>query len=248
MWLDIKRIYRDSGAFARALPFLFLIPVLIEFAQHVVEIDIGMYDSRAAARGVSADNSRLALGYAKALALTLPGYWFIRYMAWDRNATKARAIERPAVLLFAAQFALLAAVQWFGLFGPPIGALFGLEGTAATVAMAAAVVIQTVIGIYLTAWFVAWPLGNAAIGPVRSFGVMAGSFWRTIGYVIAGIVPLMALHYALGLGAIGLPRGIVWGMMAVDAVVVGLLALTMAGANYMAARRAGERKGIALLP
>lgn len=266
MWPDIKRMYRDSGAFSRSLPFLFLIPVLIEFAQHVVEINIGMYDNRAAARGVLANDSRLALGYAKALALTLPAYWFVRYMGWGRDAAKARAVERPAVLLFAAQFALLAAVQWFGLFGPPIGVLFGLQGNGATVAgtgaeaeaaataataaaaAAAALVIQTVVGIYLTAWFVAWPLGNAAIGPVRSFGVMAGSFWRTIGYVIAGIVPLMALHYALGLGAIGLPRGLVWVMMAIDAIVVGFLALTMPGANYMAARRAAERKGVALVP
>ncbi|UVO52207.1 hypothetical protein M0208_17440 [Sphingomonas sp. SUN019] len=248
MWLDIKRIYSDSGAFARALPFLFLIPVLIEFAQHVVEINIGMYDSRAAARGVSADDSRLALGYAKVLALTLPGYWFVRFMAWDRSAAKARAVERPAAMLFVVQFAILAAVQLFGLFGPPVGVLLGLEGTVATIAAAVAVVIQTIIGVYLTAWFVAWPLGNAAIGPVRSFGVMSGSFWRAIGYIIAGALPLMALHYALGLGAIGLPRAVVWVMMAVDAIVVGFLALTMMGANYTAARRAAERKGVSLLP
>ena len=75
---------------------------------------------------------------------------------------------------------------------------------------------------------------------------MAGSFWRTVGYVLAGAVPLMLVHYALGYGAIGRSDVIVWLMMTVDALVVGFLALTMAGSGYLAAQTAAERSRVAL--
>lgn len=245
MWNDIKRLYADSWAFALALPILFSIPVLVEFAQHVVEIDVGMYR-----RGVEAawgDQRRLTLGFAKTLAMILPGYWFVRYIAWARDADRAKRIERPAATLFGVLFALQAAVQWLGLFGPPVAMVLGLGGELARYATLAVAIGASVIGIYLTAWFAAWPLGNARIGPLRSFAVMAGSFWRTVGYVLAGSLPLMALHYALGYGAIGRPEWLVWIMMAIDALVVGFLALTVAGAGYLAAHRAAERNGISLM-
>ena len=246
MLSDIRRLYADSLAFALALPVLFSIPVLIEFAQHVVEIDIGLYRDGMAA--LAHDERRLTLGFAKTLALILPGYWFVRYMAWDRDAAKAKRIELPAATLFAVQFALNATVQWLALFGPPLGSLLGLEEAAAPYASLTATIVMTVVGVYLTAWLVAWPLGNTAIGPLRSIAVMAGSFWRTIGYTLAGAVPLMAVHYALGYGAIGRPEALVWAMMAVDAFVVGLLALTTAGAAFLAARDAAARRDVALVP
>jgi hypothetical protein len=86
----------------------------------------------------------------------------------------------------------------------------------------------------------------ARIGPLRSFAVMAGSFWRSLGYLIAGALPLMVVHYALGYGAIGRPEWLVWVMLAIDAMVVGLLALTMSGSGYLAGMRAAERKGVPL--
>ena len=245
MWEDIKRLYADARAFALALPILFSIPVLIEFAQHVVEIDLGLYRHGLGALA-AVDQQRLTLGFAKALALLLPAYWFVRYMAADRDADFARTVERPAATLFGIQFALSAAAQWWMLFGPPLGFLIGLDGESGDIITLAATITSSVIGIYLTALFVAWPLGNAAVGPLRSIAIMAGSFWRTVGYTIAGAAPLMAVHYALGYAAMGSPEPLVWAMMTLDALVVGVLALTMAGASYLAARHAAARKGISL--
>lgn len=242
----MRRLYADSLAFARALPVLFSIPLLIEFAQHVVEIDIGLYRHGIAA--LASDERRLTLGFAKVLALILPGYWFVRYMAWGHDAAKAKRVERPAATLFGAQFALRAIVQWLMLFGPPLGLLIGLNPEHGRYAALAGGIVLSVVGVYLTAWLVAWPLGNAAIGPLRSVAIMAGSFWRTVVYTLAGTLPLMAVHYALGYGAIGRPEWLVWIMMGLDAVVVGLLALTGAGAGYLAALRAAEPNGVALVP
>ncbi|WP_085809730.1 hypothetical protein [Sphingomonas sp. TZW2008] len=246
MWADIRRLYRDSAAFALALPILFSIPVILEFAQHVVEIDLGLFDGNRVA--ASLDQRRLTLGFAKTLALILPGYWFVRYMAWNRDEARAKRVAWPAVGLFAFQFLIQASFQWYALFGPSIATLMSIEGSAANYLSVGTVALATIGGVYLTALFVAWPLGNSSIGPLRSIAIMTGSFWRTIGYTIGGAVPLMAVHYALNYGAMGQPRAIVWAILGLDALVVGFLALTMVGAHYLAARYAAARTGVALLP
>ena len=244
MWQDIREIYARALAVARVLPLLFLVPVLAEAAQHVVEVRLGMYDSVTGALRAENALARLGWGFVKTLALLLPGYWFVRYMAFG-DARRARAVEQPAVALFGVIFATQAALQAVALFGPGLKAV-GLHGTAGGIALGVLVLLQLTVGIYLSAWLVAWPLGNRAIGPVRSFAVMAGSFWRAAGYFLAGVLPLMILHYALGLGAIGRPRPVVWTMLALDCVVVGFLALTMAGAVFVAARHAAARRNARL--
>jgi hypothetical protein len=139
-------------------------------------------------------------------------------------------------------------LQAFSLFGPPVGGLIGLEGKPAMVASSVVAFIEGVVGIYLTAWYTAWPLGNVACGPLTSIRVMSGSFWRTIGYMVACIVPLMIVHYALGLGAIGRPAWLMWPMLVLDAIVVAFLALMMAGSGLIASRWAARRKGYLLIP
>lgn len=244
---SIRAIYAGALRFARAVPPAFLLPVVVEFAQHVIEVRAGMYGSRDAFRAAAADADRLAWGFAKVLALLPAGYWFVRYLAFD-DPRRAWWPERPAIGLFAIQLVLMAMLQYLALFGPSLRDLFRLSGTAAAVAAAAIGVVEAVLSVYLLAWFVAWPLGNRAIGPLRSFLVMHGAFWRTVGYLLAGMLPLMAVHYALGLGAIGRPAWLAWPMLMLDAVSVGFLALTLPGAGYMAVRDAAGRRGVALLP
>ena len=246
MWRDVKQLYADSAAFALALPVLFSIPVLLEFAQHAVEIDLGLYRDGLGAAAAAFDQRRLTLGFAKVLALLLPGYWFVRYMAWNRDATRAKRIEYPAAALFGFQFCLKAGWQWFALLGPPLGVMLGLSLRSAAYADLLAMVAASVGAVYLSALFVAWPLGNVRIGPIRSVSIMTGSFLRALVYLAAGSLPLMALHYGLGYGAIGQPEWLVWLLMTLDALVVGFLALTGAGATYLAAAHAARRKNIAL--
>jgi len=247
MWQDIRRAYGDTWRFAGLAPALFLVPAVVEFVQHVAEIEIGMYAGREAARAVADHPLRMALGFAKVIALMLPGYWLTRYMAW-RDVRRSWRPESPAVALFLTLLAIKAAVQALQLFGPSAGALLGLDGRGPGAVTAALGIGSLILGIYLTAWFVAWPLGNAAVGPVRSTGVMAGSFWRTLGITVATALPLMVLHYALGLGAIGRAPALVWGMMAADAVVVAFLAHLMTAGMFVAARTAASRRGVALVP
>ena len=249
MWDDIKSIYGSAGAFALACPLLFLIPVLVELAQHVVEIRAGMYLGPEQAQAAEGDQMRLYFGFAKTIALTLPGYWFVRYVMFDRSAAGARAVEWPAAGLFGVILLVMALQSWLALFAPSLAETIGLSGTASTVFSVVETIVLQIVTIYLFAWMVAWPLGKAAIGPIRSIGVMHGSFWYALGLFVGAFLPLMVVHYALAATAIltGGPA-LDWALMALDSIVVGFLALNLAGATVYATRHAAGRKGIALLP
>ncbi|WP_428629876.1 hypothetical protein [Sphingopyxis sp.] len=248
MKTDIADIYRSAWAFALACPILFLIPALVEFAQHVVEWQGGMYDGIAGAKAAEADPLRLQFGFAKTLALLLPSYWFSRYILFGRDAARASRIEWPAIGLWLTLFALHGLEQWWTLFGPALTGLMGLAGTAAQWTGYTLILLGVVIGVYFTAWNVAWSAGNTRIGPIRSIGIMRGHFWRTITLMIAGVLPLMMAHYALSFGAIFAPALLDWPLLVIDALVVGMLALTIASSSTIAARHAAATKGVSLTP
>ena len=245
MWRDIKAIYRNAGRFALAFPLLFLIPVFVEMVQHVVEIQAGMYLNEAGAKAAEGDPVRLWFGFAKTLAIGLPSYWFVRYLLLG-DAARAVRIEWPAIGLWLVVFALSAIQAWWSLFGPEFLAPLGLDGP---IADAGTGIVLQVAMIYLTVWTVAWALGNARIGPVRSVAIMNGSFWYALGLFVAGFVPLMIPHYGLAiLAVVWAPPGLDWALMIADSLVVGFLALTIAGSSALAARRAARRKGVDLTP
>ncbi len=248
MKTDIADIYRSSWTFALACPLLFLIPALVELAQHFVEWKIGMYDGPAAAKAVADNSQRMYFGFAKTLALLLPGYWFTRFILFGRDAARARRLEFPAIGLWLIIFAFGAVQQWWGLFGPPFVGLFGLGGKVGQWAGYGLSALWGIVTVYFIAWVAAWPLGNRYIGPIRSAGIMNGSFWYSLALLICGTLPLMFIHYALGFGAIFAPSLLDWPLLILDALCVGFLALTLTGASAIAARHAANRKGLSLLP
>ena len=247
MWSDVRSVYRHGLRAALLFPVLFLIPALVEFAQHVVELQLGMYEGIKQAKAVEGDQWRLGFGFAKVLAISIPQYWFIRWMGLADPGRAAR-VESPAFGLWLVISAFNTAQVAWTLFFPPLGEMLGLTGPIGKWIGPAISTAWTLIGVYLMAWVVAWPLGNRAIGPLRSFSVMSGSFWRTIGYMVACILPFMVLHYALGFLAITVtPAWLDGAVLAFDALVVALLACCMAGAGYIAAAHAAARNGIDLL-
>ena len=248
LWMDIRETYSSAWAFAFVCPMLFLIPVIFEFAQHVVEINAGMYLSKRAAHAAASDPSRMTWGFLKTIAISLPTYWTYRFVISGRNASYARGLDARALMLWGIAFLILiVGLSWLSLFGPPLGHVLGLAGSAETVAKSVLGGAQAITGVYLTAWLVAWSQGNLTVGPLRSTRIMSGYFWHTVGLMIAGILPLMAIHYA-SLLAVGQLRPVVWLLMTLDSLVVGFLAVTMHGASAIAARRAATHKGVSLLP
>lgn len=245
---DTKAIYRHAATFAVACPLLFLIPVLVEMAQHIIELRAGMYVDEAGAMAAETDPLRLQMGFIKTLALYLPGYWFVRFVMLGDPARAAR-IEWPAFALWLVVFAISAAQTWWGLFGPDTAELLGLEGQAAIIAAVGVTVLSLAVQIYLTVWTVGWAIGNRAMHPLRSIAIMHSGFWHAAGLMLTGMLPLMVVHYALAIGAVvALPPTLDWVAMAADSIVVGYLALTLTGSSVFGAIHAARRAGVELVP
>ncbi|MBZ6377826.1 hypothetical protein B5C34_02925 [Pacificimonas flava] len=243
---DLKTIYRSAWRFSRDCPLLFLIPVFVEMAQHIVELHLGMYASEAGAVAAEQHPFRLALGFAKIVALTLPGYWFVRYMAFGDDPAAARRLERKAVLLWGSLALAGLAISANNLFGTPIAEKLGAAGTEGALVWG---ILSFLVGALCTVWLVAWALGNSAIGPLRSARVMLPRLPRYVAYFLGGMAPLMALHYGLAILAVtAAPGWLDWVLMILDAAVVGWLALTLRAPDVIISMRAAEETSLDLQP
>ncbi|PTS78060.1 hypothetical protein DBR17_12890 [Sphingomonas sp. HMWF008] len=236
-WQALRQTYGGSIAFLIACPLLSLIPVLFEIVQHIVEVKIGMYQSVAMAKAVEHDPWRMGFGMVKVIALILPGYWVVRFLAW-RDPRAAGRFDPVAVRLFAgfAAFQIaLAAVQLFALPPSPWVQLAAFIG-------------GQVIGILVVAWGVAAALGNPAIGPGASIAIMARHIPWTFAFSLVAMLPLMVPHYALAAVALVGPKPLLWPVLLVDSLLVGWLSAVLLAAGYVAATRAAGRAGVSLVP
>lgn len=243
MWGDLKEIYMRSGRYALLCPLLFLVPVVIEMVQHIVEIQAGMYVNRAGVLAAESDPLRLAIGHVKVIALFLTGYWAARFLVFGDDAAAARRIDPVAVRLFVP-------VMAWGLFwlifmqdGPHIARAIGVGGDPAVPMMLGGFIVSLLFEPLLSAWKTAAAAGNPAIDFVRSIQLVGRIYLRAVIVSLLAMLPLMVAHYALAILAVGSAPTLVWTLMAVDSVLVGYLGVVMVAGSYVIARRAVERGG-----
>ena len=235
-WKNLRAVYRGSAQTIRALPLLALIPVAFELIQHVVEVRIGMYDSLAAAKAVEHHPARMAMGLVKVVAITIPIYWTARYLATsDRRF--ASLFDPRAMGLFGLVLLFQTAMAALQMFVLPQTAAVVLVGVALGFPIAA----------LLAAWYVAAPLGNVRIGPVRSTRMMVPVLVSTILISFLAMLPLMIVHYGLAAAALLGPKAFLWPTLIVDSVLVGWLSSILAATVYVVAARAANRAGVELL-
>ncbi len=88
----------------------------------------------------------------------------------------------------------------------------------------------------LLRWIVAAPLG-IWVSPADSAQEMLPSWLWAFAFTFTAMLPLMVLHYALGIGAIFAPDVLKWPMLLADSVVVAALSVVMAVSSWVAAIR-----------
>ena len=246
MWSFIKRAYRDSAQIMVALPALFALAAGTEFIQHVIEQRIGMFESFESAEATAGHAARMGFGQVKILSLILLLYWVSRWQAYRDRPDRSVLGDRRSALLFLGVVLLgiaLGLVQQFGgaLLSPLVSnpralLAIGLAYFAASFALE----------IYLTGWKVGAALGNSRLSIPASFRIMHGNFWWSLGFSIVMILPLMVLHYALNIIAIGKAAAPLWAILAADALVVGYLGLVLATTSFLIAQRATQRAEVPL--
>lgn len=243
-----REAYVRSWRFCRACPLVIAVVIAAEFGQHIAEINLGMYDSIDQARAVAAAPMRLLAGHLKVLSLMLLGYGVARFLAFGENARTALRWEQPAVGLFAKVLGFELVWIVIGLDGGALLGALGVDPIAAGRITGVMAVFGFVLGAFLIPWKVAAPLGNEAIGFVRSMKLS----WRHIPFaLIVGLVPalpVMALHYGLFFGVVGRAATFIWTAAVLDAAVVGYLGALLSTTSYIIARHITDRNGVALLP
>lgn len=225
---DFRAAHSKSLAFAAVLPLAAAIPLVAEFFQHVVEMNIGMYAGPDAAEATADNTDRLNAGFLKTIALSLPGYFLIRWLNSGGDKAGATRLEGKAVRLFGLVIALQALLTWLSLYVWTEGAL------------AIGFFVFSLIFMPLVARFVvAAPLG-ILVSPLQSIRAMLPNALYAILFPLVTILPLMAVHYALGIGAVFVPGdGLKWAMLVVDSFVTAWLALVITTTHYIIALRPG---------
>lgn len=196
-------------------PAVLALVVVPEFAQHVAEIRLGMFDSREAFRALSADPTRMAFGYAKIAGLLLTvlaaaRFWWVRDHGgkwWD--------MRRLAWGRF-----LAGLVIFFGIGSlPELAKGHVPDGLHQIAAAAWSILLLPFLFLMLAGLF-----GDRRV-PV---GRMVKRAWPwlllTALLVVAGFAPAAWLHQMNHLWAMGAAPAVLWALMIFDSLLVGLLA------------------------
>lgn len=240
----VKEVFVRSGRYAWLCPLLFAVPLAAEFAQHVVEVRIGLYDDIASAAASEGHPLRMGFGYVKVLTLFLTGYWAIRFLGFGDDPRAARRADPAAMRLFVrvALYGLAWAVLQFSL--PHLG----LPSAAVMPLTLAVMLANLVLEFSLSGWKAAAALGNPNIGFLRSLAMIRGSFCWAAGLFALTVMPLLVAHYAAFALALGAAPALLWTVMALDSLLTAYLGVVIAANCYLVARRMAQRHGEMLLP
>ncbi len=205
-------------------PAVLALVVLPEFAQHVAEIELGMFEGREQARAVAPSPTRMAFGYVKIAGLLAAILASARFW-WTRGGKR--------------HWADLRGIAWGRLL---VGALVFVGGPE-LVKFAARQTVPALAD-YLT-----W--GASLVLMPMAFLMLAGLFgdrdtpvsamWRrawpwlllTVVLLIAAFAPASWLHQMNHRWAMGADPAAVWALMIFDSLLVGLLAGLTGTAFYL---------------
>ncbi|TCM18812.1 hypothetical protein EDF56_104346 [Novosphingobium sp. PhB165] len=209
---------RDSLRLWRLAPLVPLIAVLPEFAQHAVEIRLGMFASQDAFASLALDPMRTNFGVLKIAALVLAVLVGARFWANRSAGTRGWSLAEIGWKQVLLGLFVQVAVSLPGMFGQRLSPVTEATlGMALTLASLPALVLMVggllgdretgLLGIYRSGWAKALRI-LLHIGPV----------WLL----------LQTLHRADHIAALDRPQWLVWGLMAWDALLVGQMAALVA--------------------
>ncbi|WP_426266696.1 hypothetical protein [Sphingomonas sp. LHG3443-2] len=217
----------------RAAPFLLALVIVPEFAQHVAEISLGMFDSREAAMAVANHPLRWAFGFAKIAGLVAAMLLTARF--WATGSVRA-ALRMPLpdlgrlLIALALLFGSGAALEWLGsASGVPL-----IKGVVTAITWLSQAMLMVMVAGALLGDREGWRSNLVARIPTALLMLLVAA---------ALFVPLQLLHGANHSWAFGQPAAVVWGLMLFDSLVVGLLASAVGAALFVTYRAGPTRDG-----
>lgn len=224
----IAEVYRKGGSMPLAAPLIFGLIVVAEFAQHVAEIQLGMFRSTAEFRSHAFHPLRMGFGGVKVAALVIVMLASARFWWCDRSVNRTFLMPPPDLGRVVLGMALIF------LMGLPAEWIEAGPGFKIPV-----VVISWTLSFLLLAYLIGAVLGDRSM----TLGRAVRQGWRFLPVLtvllVAAYVPAFALHMGTHKLAIGAAPALVWALMTVDALVVGLLATLVGSAMAVAYARSG---------
>ncbi len=213
-----------------------LIPLLVilpEFAQHIAEINMGMFISREAAIAVANEPLRWSFGYAKILGLILAIFAAARY-SWKKMEDEAGRGSGA--------WWCLSDVRW-GLFALALAGnvilFFAQQAIAQGLGGQRGMIAATLFNIATLPaliWLIGPLFGDAAMDVRRAFTRGWRCLLPMLLYVGIAFVPAQFLHGKLHAWSFGAQDQVVWALMVIDSLVVGVLAMLVGAALAVAYR------------
>lgn len=234
---DLAGSYLDSLRAIKGLPWLFAAIMLWEFAQHIVEVRIGMFDSIEAAREVGQDTTRMVFGWVKMASIYVGAFFVIRYFSARRDGRALDPIGRAAsrfapylvysLLIFAAIF-----------YTRDFVADENVDAFRGTVGLG-----QILVEPLLMAWIVSSATDGKVTGPIASMRQTGLLYLLALPLFLFVRIPLSLLHQSLNNWATGAGPTEMWSLLAIDSVVVGLIVAIVPAAMVRVARWIEVRRG-----
>ena len=219
-------VWQDAFRLFWLAPIIPLIAIVPEFIQHVVEVQIGMFESRDAAIALANDPTRWAFGYAKLAGYLIAILLTIRFFAARRAGQKWWSASglawRVLAIAFAANVAISAALA---------GVEFLLEG-APDITKQIITLAVTIATMPFLVWLVAGLVGDKAASIVQLYRTGWLAALRIVVFSAMVLLPLMWLHGANHDWAFGAASPIAWSLMVFDSLLVGLLAAAWGAAIH----------------
>lgn len=239
--------FRDGWAVTRALPLLVVAMAGIEFAQHAVELHLGFFSADLAVRKAAAEEPlRMAFGWPKMLTLYAVAFFATRWFV-TRNKRQALRPSPLALRRYAwvVLFQLIPAVAI--IYAGPIVAALGLGVAEVTPFRMVFGLAQLLLEPLLFLWFVNAALGTDAYGLLASAKATRWLYVWALLLMFVTRVPVSQLHARLNMWPAGQAPALQWAMLALDALVVGVLAVIVPAVQVRIARYIADRRGLALL-
>lgn len=233
---QVLHVYGRGLMLPLAAPVIFAIVVLPEFAQHVAEIQLGMFISRTAFVAHASDPVRLAFGAVKVAGLIVCILATARFWWSGASLRRTFSLSLSQARHIATALIVIAAVslpaEWAG-------------SSEVTLAVRAPIFAASWLLTFLCLdYLVGATIGDEDASLFRS--IRRG--WRTGPTVallaIAAAYPAMMLHLYAHKLAIGAAMPLVWALMTADALLVGLLATFVGTALYVGYSPAAYRVAI----
>ena len=206
-------------------PIVAALVVLPEFAQHVAEIRLGMFDSLAAAKIAGNDPLRWAFGYVKLTGLALTFFAAARFWWCQTHGGRWYDLRQVGWGRLVVGFLLFMAVGSVGELAEPLTG----EKAPLAVVIAASLLSLPFVFVMLAGLF------GDRITPFKAL------VWRSWPWLLLlalllplGFAPLMWWHNKNHLWAMGASDAAVWLLMIFDALVVGLMASSVGTAMFIA--------------